>query len=471
VFTTIAAGVRIWLDDHTSMKPVANSPAAPAPAPNLPAPAPSASPPAPGPAPAPAAPAPIPTAAASDPLADYIDAVNHLQAVVDEERCTSPLAADRRLAMQRELDALQVAPKTLRVFDASIRLIPLASIGATTSPDTLALVQLELQALADAYGNGANRAVVDEWLSYVGRLAAASSTADHEAVGKAWKMATHAAWPAQASGYVFVNAFLPGHKALALHQITATEPIVSSASLREQLDAYANDDPRAFAAVVAAARALEATDKYLEEVARKLAIAQDAAVAAMAHTESRVVKIVSDLATDKELRLSALGVNVLSVAGEGATPQKGNFAAADLGAVFALPSASGTHDLWLLPYIGLNLYFVPVDRSIPLYDLAAENHATIYRFFQRMSLTAGVTLTHPDLPGYVVTGPLASRYPLVAVGLRLSQYMRITGGAVFYRIASNNPINASTNVGAAPFVGVSVDADLITLVKDALRVL
>ena len=47
-------------------------------------------------------------------------------------------------------------------------------------------------------------------------------------------------------------------------------------------------------------------------------------------------------------------------AGIGETPSKANFASVDVGAVFAFPG----FDTWVLPYVGLNVYSVPVDRTI-----------------------------------------------------------------------------------------------------------
>jgi hypothetical protein len=152
----------------------------------------------------------------------------------------------------------------------------------------------------------------------------------------------------------------------------------------------------------------------------------------------------------------------VSLAGEGATASAANYAAIDTGVVAAFPLgyAGGNGNPWALPYIGLNLYFTPVDRTIPLSQLV--NQAG-----QRLSLTIGRTLSDPTLPNRTISD-FGFGYPVFAGGYRVSQFVRTTLGAVFYKINSENPTSTNTVFGVAPFVGMALDGDVIAIAQGKL---
>ena len=151
--------------------------------------------------------------------------------------------------------------------------------------------------------------------------------------------------------------------------------------------------------------------------------------------------------------------------GYGATPVAGNYAVADFGVAFAMPYVDAkAQDLWLVPYAGLTIYFASVDRKIAFERLAGTWFHR--RVAMRTSFTAALTLSSPGLAGHTVSGPLANRFPIAAVGYRVSHFVRLTGGAMFYRVSSQNPTNASTSVAAAPFIGISVDVDFVDIARN-----
>jgi hypothetical protein len=148
-------------------------------------------------------------------------------------------------------------------------------------------------------------------------------------------------------------------------------------------------------------------------------------------------------------------------AGIGATPSKANFAALDVGAAFAFPG----FDTWVLPYVGLNVYSAPVDRTIAPGQLTGS---TVERLQQRVSLTIGATLTAPKSAGRTIEAPFLGRYPLVALGYRFGEYTRLVAGSVFYNAGDANPASADKRLHAAPFAGVALDIDLVDILTKKL---
>jgi hypothetical protein len=166
------------------------------------------------------------------------------------------------------------------------------------------------------------------------------------------------------------------------------------------------------------------------------------------------------------LVVSVMNIDLNSIAGYGTTPTAANFGSVDAGAFVAFPSGgsqSGT-DIWLVPYLGLNLYTTPVDRTIDLDQLTGS---WLDRVRQRVSLTIGVTLSAPSIAGRTLNAPFLSRYPVIALGVRTSSYSRVTAGAVIYDIVDANPASGTHVLAAAPFVGVALDIDLIHLLTQA----
>jgi hypothetical protein len=151
-----------------------------------------------------------------------------------------------------------------------------------------------------------------------------------------------------------------------------------------------------------------------------------------------------------------------TVVGDGTSASAANYAAIDTGVVAAFPLryAGGNGNPWALPYVGLNLYFTPVDRTIPLSQLVDQAG-------QRISLTIGRTLSSPTIPNRTITD-FGFGFPVLAVGYRVSQFVRATAGSVFYKINIENPTSADTVFGVAPFVGLALDGDVIAIAQGKL---
>ncbi len=145
-----------------------------------------------------------------------------------------------------------------------------------------------------------------------------------------------------------------------------------------------------------------------------------------------------------------------ATAGLGETPNKLNYASVDLG-ILAAPTGFA---VWFLPYAGLNVYLVAVDRTIGLHRLSGS---WLRRALQVLSVTLGATLAAPGAPGYSVQAPFLSTYPLVGVGARVANFVRISGGALFYVLGDADGLSQRKSLNASFFFGASLDLDLVEL--------
>lgn len=216
---------------------------------------------------------------------------------------------------------------------------------------------------------------------------------------------------------------------------TAAEQPVDKlrAQIRKLAGARTDERERLEAVSLAVSKSVEA-QKSLEEVG----------VAALGSEEVRG-KLESDLGF-----FTAQGG-----AGHGATPDKMNFASVDAGVMVSAPFLGADGDVWLVPYLGLNIYFRPVDRTLDFDQLVGSP------FWQRFSVTAGITLSEPSIEGRTLSPILLGRFPVAAVGYRTSNYTRLTVGAVFYTIKDASPASRDVTLSIAPSVGYSLDLDLI----------
>jgi hypothetical protein len=154
-----------------------------------------------------------------------------------------------------------------------------------------------------------------------------------------------------------------------------------------------------------------------------------------------------------------LGAGTLSAEpGATTTGATGNYVSIDAGVALAYPTRGGTGEPWFLPYVGANISFAPVERVVPFDKLAGSDCS---RFLQRVSLTAGFSLTTPALAGHTLESLLFDRYPFIAVGFRTTQYMRVTAGAFVYAVSDKDPATNDRHVAVAPFAGISLDLDMI----------
>jgi hypothetical protein len=104
-----------------------------------------------------------------------------------------------------------------------------------------------------------------------------------------------------------------------------------------------------------------------------------------------------------------------------------------------------------LAYFGLNIYFRPVNKQVPL--------ARKGGFLRRFAAMVGVTLQSVEKEGQR-KGIFGNKGLVYGVGYRLSDYVRLTvGGVLFYEIDSN-PTISEEKVSTVGFIAVSFDWDI-----------
>ena len=110
----------------------------------------------------------------------------------------------------------------------------------------------------------------------------------------------------------------------------------------------------------------------------------------------------------------------------------------------------------ILPYLGFNVNFRPIDKSIPL-------HLVRYKSWRyRFTFTSGVTLTPIKLADR--REDLFGNYSLVTgIGFRLSNYIKLTGGVIWFKASSTDPLSTSTYLSCLPYAGLTADFEIVDL--------
>jgi hypothetical protein len=131
------------------------------------------------------------------------------------------------------------------------------------------------------------------------------------------------------------------------------------------------------------------------------------------------------------------------------------YISADVGAV--LPRFS-TGNWGASLFVGVNLSFRPVDKDISLSEDGG--------FGKRFSLVAGLTVTEFRDNDRSVSGIAGGAGALLGVGYRVSDYLRVGAGGVLFRQKHPNPAIDSQSLRVAPYLALSVDADVVGLIRE-----
>jgi hypothetical protein len=364
---------------------------------------------------------------------------------------------DTRKAEVRALPLLDRAPAPLvRVGDNVTLATALLTDAATVADVNAAAADLRVR----AGRHGAPHAL-DRWATLLQRFAreidgatpAARKKAADEARREAARIAPLPAvqiW--NGTDFESLETFREHPEALGADRVAAQLKTIAASLAKESKEEREKAD-RWIAAFETLGKARAALDDA--------SAGRQKAAAAALKAEDDLRKALESAFTSEGVRQALLvrfSVLMDDKAGHGKTPDAANYAALDAGMVVAFPSGGSTSQPWILPYLGFNFYTTAVDRKISLDDLTG---GASMRFRQRVSLTLGVTLTAPALVGRTVQPLVLDRYPLAAIGVRLTTYVRLTGGGVFYKLADKNPASAGESLHVAPFVGMSADVDLL----------
>ncbi|MFO0722816.1 MAG: hypothetical protein U1E65_03455 [Myxococcota bacterium] len=138
-----------------------------------------------------------------------------------------------------------------------------------------------------------------------------------------------------------------------------------------------------------------------------------------------------------------------------------NYLSPDSGIAVAIPF-TGSAQVGLVPYLGINFYLQPVDRDVDFDQL-------LHPWCQRLSLTLGLSLANSlTLPRHDLNGVIADRYAVVGVGVRVLSFARISALLFLAEAAPKGDLSAEHKLIAAGAVALSADLDAVTFVSSRL---
>jgi hypothetical protein len=137
--------------------------------------------------------------------------------------------------------------------------------------------------------------------------------------------------------------------------------------------------------------------------------------------------------------------------GQDLTTSSGNYFIADFGLVYAGTIVNNQYASLVRPYLGVNVSFLPIDKSQPL---SAIQHK---RFLHHLSFVMGLTTTALSRQG---TYDLIKNMSVVTgLAFRLSRSFRATAGVLIYRRDNSNP-DLAQPVTVGPLVSISLDLEV-----------
>jgi hypothetical protein len=108
-------------------------------------------------------------------------------------------------------------------------------------------------------------------------------------------------------------------------------------------------------------------------------------------------------------------------------------------------------------YLGANIYTRPINTDVSLAALRSEAMLT---WRHRFSFTLGATISSIEKTGQR-KGIVGSSALVVGVGWRLTDVIRLSGGALVFKEENPNPlVTNDTSLAASPYVGISFDIDV-----------
>ncbi|MEO8256704.1 MAG: hypothetical protein ABI868_05085 [Acidobacteriota bacterium] len=125
----------------------------------------------------------------------------------------------------------------------------------------------------------------------------------------------------------------------------------------------------------------------------------------------------------------------------------------------------------LTPYVGANIYFRPVNKDAPL--------RLVDSFGRRFAFTFGITLSSIEEESVNDTALVRAsrtrfdlmnmhRSLLLGVGFRVTQSLRLSGGALVLKEKDPNPLITTIATAAVPYIAFSLDFDVATGLKGGL---
>lgn len=139
------------------------------------------------------------------------------------------------------------------------------------------------------------------------------------------------------------------------------------------------------------------------------------------------------------------------------------YVGADIGAL-TTKLIGNRNDSWrVIPYLGMNLYIVPVNKEASLIKLFNEYGGKA--LLKITSLHFGITIPKLDATNYqgVFVGD-SNRGGIAGIGIRPYQAVRISSGWLFINRSNGTNFSSSSRISGRPYFSVSLDWDLRKLI-------
>lgn len=137
---------------------------------------------------------------------------------------------------------------------------------------------------------------------------------------------------------------------------------------------------------------------------------------------------------------------------------------ADMGLAFWFPPADPGFDksTVILPYYGINFNFFPINRQVS-YSLFSRSSLKFgKRLVRNLSGVIGLSVNTPSSTSQYrkVLFDSPSAFLLTGMGLRISDYIRVSGGYIWYNQRNANPLIDRFDTRGAWYGSVSIDLDV-----------
>ncbi|HXT50823.1 MAG TPA: hypothetical protein VN811_07260 [Thermoanaerobaculia bacterium] len=121
----------------------------------------------------------------------------------------------------------------------------------------------------------------------------------------------------------------------------------------------------------------------------------------------------------------------------------------------------------LVPYMGTNIYFRPVNRNAPLRSLGSFRQT----FSRRFSMTLGLTLSSisdDTSAGGTQTDLFGNQSLMLGAGLRITDAFRLGAGAIVFKEDDPSPLIDEEKLNYSYYLSFSFDVDVVNLFSKPL---
>ena len=122
----------------------------------------------------------------------------------------------------------------------------------------------------------------------------------------------------------------------------------------------------------------------------------------------------------------------------------------------------------VVPYLGTNVYFRPVNRDAPLASLGSFRQTFSRRFSLSMGLTAS-SIADSSAEGGNQDDLFGNQSLLLGAGLRITDAMRLGAGAIVFKQDDPDPLVDESKLNTSYYLSLSFDIDVVGLFAKPFR--